>query len=65
MVSLSDHEDVQSVPPAPKRTFTFLNGDETRTVEATNVGDAWISLSFLEDVEAEELVERGWKVKFK
>ena len=46
-------------------TFTFINGSgDTRKIEAPNVTDAWVALSFREEAEVEKLVERGWRVKF-
>lgn len=49
-----------------KLVFTFINGSgETRKVEADNITTAWVKLSFDENLEVEELVERGWQVKFK
>ena len=65
MVSLSDHKDLQK-DLTPERIFTFINETgETRKIKATNVTDAWVSLSFREEAEVEVLVERGWRVKFR
>ena len=59
MVSMAD-------PVPVVHTFVFI--DETggsHHIEAQNVTDAWVKLSFLEEAEVEELVERGWRVKFR
>lgn len=65
MVSFSDppRHVLDDLRPQ-QRTFTFINGaGETRKIDATNITDAWVSLSFREEAEVEVLVERGWRLK--
>jgi len=66
MVSWADPLKQVSDEPLPVRTFVFLDDKgASHHVEATNITDAWVSLSFLEEAEVEELIERGWRVKFR
>ena len=63
MVSWAD--PLRATEVLPTRTFVFLNDKgASHHIEATNITDAWVSLSFLEEAEVEQLIEIGWRVDF-
>ena len=64
MVSWQDPQSLRAASASP-RTFIFIDGTgASHHVEASNATDAWVALSFREEAEVEELIDRGWRIDF-